>query len=235
MGKRKLQRFKENLTFPNFIQPDYSNFKGTYPLKGRWSSEFFKNNNPVVLELGCGKGEYAVGLAELNPQINFIGIDIKGSRMWKGCKYSNMNNISNVAFLRTRIDFIEQFFDKEEISEIWLTFPDPQRKKYKNKKRLTSPLFLSRYSNILKKNHLIHLKTDSLPLFEYTLEVISENAHKLHYHTFDINEADTPEEVKSIKTFYEKKFLDQGLMIKYLRFSLMPDTRLQMQHSDVNP
>ncbi len=220
MGKKKLQRFEENLTFPNFLQPKYAEIKNSYPLKGNWNSMLFKNNKPITLELGCGKGEYTVGLAEKYPDKNFIGLDIKGSRMWNGCKYSNVNKLTNVAFLRTRIDFIELFFDKEEVSEIWITFPDPQLKKSKNKKRLTSPLFLQRYSNILQKENQIHLKTDNTSLYEYTLEVIRESNLTLHYNTSDVYNSDAPEEVRSIQTFYESKWLKEGIKIKYLRFSL---------------
>ncbi len=220
VGKKKLQRFAENLAFPNYIQPEYTDIKDSYPLKGKWNADFFRNENPIILELGCGKGEYTVGLAEKYPDRNFIGLDIKGSRMWKGCKYSNEKKLDNVAFLRTRIDFIELFFDNNEISEIWITFPDPQPKKSKNKKRLTSPLFLKRYSNILKKENLIHLKTDNTSLYEFTLEVIKENDLILHYKTDDVYNSDAPEEVKSIQTFYEQKWLTEEIKIKYIRFSL---------------
>ena len=174
MGKNKLQRFAENLTFDNFFQPTYDEISTGYFLKGKWASDFFKNNNPIVLELGCGKGEYSVGLARRYPDKNFIGLDIKGARMWRGCKTAVDENIQNIAFLRTRIELIEHYFAENEISEIWITFPDPQPRRIKENKRLTSPAFLKRYASILKKDLIIHLKTDAFLLYFYTMEIIKK-------------------------------------------------------------
>jgi tRNA (guanine-N7-)-methyltransferase len=198
-----------------------------HPMKGKWNSDFFKNDHPIVLELGCGKGEYTVGLAQRYPHKNFIGVDIKGNRIWLGAKQALDSNMSNVAFMRTRIDFIEAVFDKNEVSEIWITFPDPQPQKTRARKRLTSPPFLNRYKNILAPGGLIHLKTDSFLLYEYTLEVIKENNYQLLEHTNDLygkrditHFGDDLGEVGAIKTFYEKKFSDLGFKINYIRFRM---------------
>lgn len=198
-----------------------------FKMKGKWNSEFFKNDHPVVLELGCGKGEYTVGLAQRYPEKNFIGVDIKGNRIWMGAKHAIETRLENAAFLRTRIDFIEACFDKNEVSEIWITFPDPQPQQPRARKRLTSPQFLNRYKNIIKSDGLIHLKTDSHPLYEYTLEVIKENNYELLEHTDDLygkreitHFGDDLGEVGAIKTYYEKKFSDLGFKINYLRFRM---------------
>ncbi len=220
MGKRKLQQFAENLTFNNLFQPSILEIKQGFLLKGKWHTEFFNNDHPIILELGCGKGEYTVRLAKRYKDKNFIGIDIKGARMWQGCKYSNEQKMKNVAFIRTRIEMIEHFFCQNEVSEIWLTFPDPQLKISKTGKRLTSPPFLNRYSNILHPGNVIHLKTDNAKLYEYTLKVIDEHKHHLLYSTDDVYNSDAPEEVRSIITFYEQKFIDEGLKIHYLEFKL---------------
>ena len=169
MGKDKLKRFYELNTFTNVLQPSLNEIKPAHKIKGKWNLEF-KNDNPIVLELGCGKGEYTVGLAKLNPDVNFIGVDIKGARIWRGAKTTNDENIENVRFLRTKIDFIDHFFTKDEVSDIWLTFSDPQPKR--PRKRLTSPLFIDRYKKILCPNGIIHLKTDSNLLYHYTLDEI---------------------------------------------------------------
>jgi tRNA (guanine-N7-)-methyltransferase len=192
--------------------------KEGFSLKGYWHEDFFKNENPISLELGCGKGEYTVGLAERYPAKNFIGIDIKGARMWKGCKIAYENVIRNVAFIRSKIEFITNFFEKGEVSEIWLTFPDPQLKK--ERKRLSSPMFLERYRQILNEDHLIHLKTDSVDLFKYTLAMIENEGHELLYSNDDIYNKTAPDEVRSIRTFYEEKFLEKGMTIHYLKFKL---------------
>ena len=178
MGKDKIRKFKENETFKCLIQPRMDEVIGKeHPLKGNWDKEVFHNGNPIVLELGCGKGEYTIALAGRFPDKNYIGVDIKGARLWKGAKYAHEHNMPNVAFLRTRIDFIDSFFGPDEVSEIWLTFSDPQPKK--PNKRLSSPVFLERYSHFLKKDGTMHLKTDSQLLHESTLEVIKEGNLRL--------------------------------------------------------
>src|SRR5690606_17521039 len=186
-SKNKLKRFKENETFSNVIQPTREEVvSGDFYLKGKWNQEIFKNDNPIVLELGCGKGEYSVGLSQKYPNKNFIGIDIKGARMWVGAKQAEALNLNNVAFLRTRIDFIEQAFAKDEVDEIWITFPDPQPQKTRERKRLTHLRFLERYRNLLKKGGIVHLKTDSRLLYDFTLEVIKDNKLELIVHTPDL-------------------------------------------------
>ena len=176
MGKDKLKRFAEVETFNNVIQPDIKNLDSNHETKGLWHKKF-GNSNSIILELGCGKGEYTVGLAKKFPNMNFIGIDIKGSRIWRGAKTCIEENIQNVFFLRSKVDFINHFFDKNEVSEIWLTFSDPQPKK--PRKRLTSPLFIDRYKKILKKEGVIHLKTDSDLLYEYTIDEISSKNYEI--------------------------------------------------------
>jgi len=218
--KKKLQRFAENETFKNMFQPTYDEVKDGYFMKGKWVKDFFKNNNPIILELGCGKGEYTVGLAEKYPLKNFIGIDLKGARMWRGCKTSNENNMENVAFIRSKINHIDKIFDNNEIEEIWITFPDPQPKNHREKKRLTSPQFLEKYKEILNQNGIIHLKTDNSFLFHYTLEIIQEYKHKLIFQTPDLYKSGITEDVILFKTFYEKMFLEKEIKIKYLKFSL---------------
>ena len=191
-----------------------------FKLKGKWNSDYFKNNNPIVLELGCGKGEYSNGLAEKYPDKNFIGIDIKGARIWRGSKNAQEKNLNNVCFLRTQIEYIEGCFSKDEVSEIWITFPDPQPNK--EKKRLTHLVFLNRYKNVLKNNGIVHLKTDSVELYDFTLDVIKENKITLLDSTNDLygNSQPEREEVKSIKTHYEKLFTAKGKKITYLKFQL---------------
>lgn len=223
MSKGKLEKFAENLTFPNLFQPDYEEIKQGFKLKGNWRADFFKNENPIVLELGCGKGEYTIGLGQKYLDKNFIGIDWKGARLWRGCRNSKEANLTNVAFVRAKIEHIQDFFSENEIDEIWITFPDPQPKFSKQNKRLTSPRFLQRYKSILKPNSLIHFKTDNEPLFDYTLEVIESCQHKLHIAVKDIYNYDGLEEVKSIKTYYEKLFNDQGFDINYLNFTINPN------------
>lgn len=221
MGKNKYKRFQENLTFTNLIQPEFNRiFNKDHELKGRWREVFFKNDNPIVLELGCGRGEYTVALGEMFPGKNFIGIDIKGARMWRGAKTATENNMANVGFLRTRIEFINSFFGKDEIDEIWITFPDPQLKKTRVKKRLTSPEFLGYYSKFTKPEAFIHLKTDSRHLHEYTKAVIAINKLETFTADNDIYGNGTADEILSIKTTYEAKFLSEGLPITYLKFSL---------------
>ncbi|MBI4930513.1 MAG: tRNA (guanosine(46)-N7)-methyltransferase TrmB [Bacteroidetes bacterium] len=218
MPKNKLQRFAELRTFENVHEFLFTERKNDFKLKGKWNKEYFKNENPIVLELGCGKGEYSIGLAEKYFNKNFIGLDIKGARIWRGSKNAQEKNLHNVAFLRTQIEFIESCFAKDEVSEIWLTFPDPQPNK--EKKRLTHMIFLNRYKNVLKPNGIVHLKTDSAELHEFTLEVITENKINLLDSTNDLygNSEPAREEVKSIKTHYEKLFTAKGKKITYLKF-----------------
>ncbi|MBL7917330.1 MAG: tRNA (guanosine(46)-N7)-methyltransferase TrmB [Bacteroidia bacterium] len=190
--------------------------------KGKWREQFFKNNNPIVLELGCGKGEYTVGLGEKNRNKNFIGVDLKGNRIWTGAKYALENKLDNIAFLRSRIDFIENCFEKDEVDEIWITFPDPQPQKTRARKRLTNIRFLNYYKKILKPGGIIHLKTDSTSLYEYTLEVLKENNFPIIWHTNNLYK-DCPtdrKELIEIKTYYEKLFTERGEDIKYILFQL---------------
>ena len=221
MGKNKLQRFAENDTFPNLIQPPFSEvFKTDHPLKGFWNEKIFKNENPIVLELGCGKGEYTVGLGKMYPEKNFIGIDIKGARLWRGAKTAHQDKLNNVAFLRTRIEHITSFFSKDEVSEIWVTFPDPQLKRVRVTKRLTSSIFLNNYKTFLKKNGIVHLKTDSIDLHHYTKSIVEFNNLKVHSCTDDPYGIATDDPILSIKTFYEEQYLEKGLPITYLSFEL---------------
>lgn len=220
MAKRKLERFAETKTFPHFFQPHYYELVEGFPLRGKWNSDFFKKPAPIVLELGCGKGEFTVGLAERFPEKNYIGMDVKGSRMWRGAKTSYENKMENVAFVRSKIQGINFIFDQQEVDEFWITFPDPHPNKPGTKKRLTSPEFLDRYRKIAKPGSVIHLKTDSTLLFEYTLEVINEQNLKLLFHTFDVDKNPGCEVVLSIRTFYEEMFRNEGVSIKYLKFIL---------------
>ena len=223
MGKNKLLHFEENKTFPNFFQPNFEEFREGYRLKGKWNSMFFKNDNPLVLELGCGKGEYSVGLAEKYPDRNFIGIDKKGARMWRGAKTSMEERISNVAFLRIKIDQIGYCFDRHEVDELWITFPDPVIKKRREARRLTSPKFMKIYRTILKPEGIIHLKTDNAGFFTYTLEVISSVGALVTFQTDDLYRSGYTGDAPEIQTFYEKKYLEEGVPIKYLQFKFRND------------
>jgi len=218
--KRKLERFAENETFKHFFQPNYQQLAEGFALKGKWNKEFFKNKNPIVLELGCGKGEFTVGLAQRYPDKNFIGMDIKGARIWRGAKTVQQENMKNVAFVRTRIQLIDHFFNASEVDEIWITFPDPQPQKPRTKKRLTSPEFLNRYRVICNRNCIVHLKTDNTTFFDFTLEVIKEQNLPLLYHTCDVDKNPGGDDVVSIQTHYEMLFREQGEKIKYLKFGL---------------
>lgn len=224
-SKNKLKRFEENKTFANVIQPSRDELlQNNFPYKGRWNELYFKNNHPIVLELGCGKGEYSVGLAQQNPHKNFIGIDIKGARFWRGAKTAVTQQINNVAFLRTQIELIECCFAPEEVSEIWITFPDPQIKYKRTKHRLTNADFLTRYQHILAPEGYIHLKTDSEFMHGYTLGLLHGAGHKVLYVNHNIYNSDgVPEEVTEIKTFYEQFYLEQNKPITYIRFQIKKD------------
>lgn len=224
MGKNKLARFAENKILPNVIQPTRQEALEGFHLKGKWRSEVFKNNNPIVLELGCGKGEYSVGLAEAFPEKNFIGVDIKGARFWFGAKEAIEKNLKNAAFLRTQIELIDYFFDQNEVDEIWITFPDPQIKYKRTKHRLTHPDFLQRYKNILKPDGIIHLKTDSEFLHGYTLGFLQGAGHEIitaHHDIYGAPEYDPGTELlREIKTYYEELFSAKGKTITYIKFRL---------------
>jgi tRNA (guanine-N7-)-methyltransferase len=222
VSKNKLERFAQLGTFTNVIQPEVEEILNKdHTLKGKWKSLFFNNNHPIVLELGCGKGEYTIGLAERYPEKNFIGIDIKGARMWIGASYSFHNGLKNVGFLRARIDHISSLFAAGEIDEIWITFPDPQIKRSRAKKRLTSSNFLKFYKQFIAPGGMIHLKTDSTFLFDYTYQLCKCNAIDIKISTNDLyHSAIDNEALLSIKTFYESQFLAKGIPIKYLCFTL---------------
>jgi tRNA (guanine-N7-)-methyltransferase len=226
VGKNKYLRFCENETFSLLYQPAFEEvFRRDFRLKGAWREQVFHNNNPVVLELGCGKGEYTVTLALRFPEKNFIGIDIKGARLWRGAKTATEKQLQNVAFIRTRIDFIESFFAPREIDEIWITFPDPQPNAAR--KRLTSPLFLTRYRKFLTPGGHIHLKTDSRLLHDYTKALAEHNHLKVWESNTDIYGSEFASEVLSIKTHYEQLFLKKGLPITYLKFGIDGNDVLQ--------
>ena len=219
MAKNKLKRFEDMAGYTNVISPKFEEvFRADFKLKGRWAKDVFGNSNPIVLELGCGKGEYTVALARKDPEKNFIGVDIKGARMWVGATDALQNKLTNVAFLRTRIEFITSCFAPDELSEIWLTFPDPQPQQSRENKRLTSIRFLRAYQNIMHKNGIIHLKTDSDSLFEYTCQVVKENNMTVLACTNDLYNSDYPDDILSVQTYYEKKFKEKGFTIKYLKF-----------------
>ena len=223
MPKNKLKKFAEINSFPNVIQPKLCYDDGSdFRFKGQWNHACFGNKNPIILEVGCGKGEYTVSLGKAYPQHNFIGIDIKGDRIWKGAKDALNKGLQNVAFLRTQAEHINTFFGEKEISGIWLTFPDPQEKKARTKKRLTSPSFLERYHKILIPNSPIHLKTDNQLLFDYTLYIIREKKHRLLACIYDLYSDNSEVEtlLRDIQTYYEKIFLKEGKAIHYLKFSL---------------
>ncbi len=219
MAKRKLFKFAALDTFSNVFQAPFQD-KEDFTLKGKWNTDFFKNENPIVLELGCGKGEYTIALAQKHADKNFIGMDLKGDRIWMGAKTALENNLLNTAFIRTHIEFIEKFFTKDEVSEIWITFPDPQPNKPRIRKRLTSPNFLNRYKNIIKKSGIIHLKTDNSPLYDYTLEVIEEGKHNLLFNSSDLYKSNITDDILTVQTHYEKLFTQKGFTINYIKFKL---------------
>lgn len=218
MAKNKLHRFAENLTFDNLFQLTYPEAIEPFPFKGIWCKNYFKNSNPIVLELGCGRGEYTTGLAATNPLNNYIGIDHKGARIWRGAKTAKEDKLAHAAFVRMRIDFIENIFITDEVSEIWITFPEPQM--HKLHKRLTSPEFLEKYKNFVKKGGIIHLKTDNDLIYADTLAHVNSQGLQILYQTTDVYAAVVPVEVKSIQTFYEQMFLAKEKNINYLKFVL---------------
>lgn len=231
MGKNKLAKFADMEEFPHVFQvSSHAVREGqTFEMKGKWNEQFFKNNNPIVLELGCGKGEYTVGLGELYPDKNFIGVDIKGARIWSGAKASYQKGMKNVAFLRTNIEMIYHFFAENEVSEIWLTFPDPQMKKVT--KRLTATNFMKSYQQFLKSDGLVHLKTDSNFMFTYTCEMVKANQYPVVCSYNDLYASDLNDPILGIKTYYEQQWLDRGLTIKYIQFVL--ENRSEFTEPDV--
>lgn len=217
MANNKLAKFADMAIYKNVFQYTYKQLQqNTFPLKGKWAEKYFKNNNPIVLELGCGKGEYTVGLARYYPNKNFIGIDIKGARMWTGATDAIESKLDNVAFVRSRIEAIADFFGTNEVSEIWITFPEPQMKR--TNRRLTSCRFMKEYSKILKEDALIHLKTDSYFLYTYTKALIEENQIELLFDTSNLYQSEIESKELSIQTFYEKVWLSRGFNIKYLKY-----------------
>lgn len=214
MGKDKIRRFAEIAEFANVLQLDEGK-----PMAGKWSAGFFKNNSPLVLELACGKGEYTVNMAQLFPERNFIGVDYKGNRIWRGAKTAMEEGINNVGFLRIQIENITDYFLPGEVDEIWITFPDPQPQLSREKKRLTSPRFLAMYKQILKPGAIMHLKTDNDGLHAYTAGIIEEHGLKKHVQTEDLYHSEYADEVLSIKTYYERKYLKDNKNINYLKFS----------------
>jgi tRNA (guanine-N7-)-methyltransferase len=221
-SKNKLKRFRENETFSNVVQPTREEVvDGNFKLKGKWSSEFFKNKKPIVLELGCGKGEYSVGLAQAYPEKNFIGIDIKGARFWRGAKTALEEGLENVAFLRSQIELVDLLFAENEVDEIWITFPDPQIKYKRTKHRMTNSEFLQKYKKILKSEGIVNLKTDSEFMHGYTLGLLHGEGHEVLQANHNVYKNEySPKEVTGIQTFYEKQYLEQGKPITYVQFRI---------------
>lgn len=217
MAKKKLIHFQENLSFPFLFQFRYHELSKGFPLKGCWNEKFFGNSNPIILELGCGKGEYTVGLARAHPESNFIGIDIKGARLWKGCRTVSDEKLGNAAFIRSLVDHIEHFFGEGEISSLWITFPDPQPNK--ERKRLTSPRFLEKYHRLIKPGGSIHLKTDDREFYDYTFRTAVEYGYNPGFSSDDVYHSGTEEDVVKFQTYYENIWLSMGKKICYLRVS----------------
>ena len=219
-SKNKLKRFKQNETFANVVQPTREEvFNNSLDLRGNWGKQFFKNEHPLVLELGCGKGEYTVNLAKAHPNKNFLGVDIKGARFWRGAKTALEENLENVGFLRTQIELIDHLFEENEVDEIWITFPDPQIKYKRTKHRLTNPDFLTKYKKVLKPGGYVHLKTDSEFMHGYTLGLLSGLDEEIVYAHHDVyGNEHSPEEVTSIQTYYEGQYLEEGKKITYIKF-----------------
>lgn len=231
MGKKKLSRFTELEHFDRVFQPPFEEaFQKDYYLKGNWNKEVFRNDSPIILELGCGKGEYTVGLARNHTDCNYLGVDIKGARIWQGARTIHEEELTNAAFLRTRIEMIGSFFARSEVDELWITFPDPQEKRRRLKKRLTGALFLNRYRQFLKDNGIVHLKTDNRQLFQDTLELARYNALTVEQSSQDIYREDWEGDMVSIQTYYEKRFLAEGHPIHYIRFQL-PENRIIKEFS----
>ncbi len=219
MGKGKLLKFNELLSFEHVVQAPFNVVEhNDFQLKGKWGKEFFKNENPLILELGCGKGEYTVALAAKNAGVNYMGVDIKGARLWRGAKLAKEQGLTNVGFLRANIEQITQFYGASEVAEIWLTFPDPQMEK--TRKRLTSTTFLNKYREFLKPGGIIHLKTDSNFQYNYTRELVKLNKFEILAETDDVYEWEHLDDTLRIRTFYEKQWLDRGIKIKYIAFRL---------------
>ena len=221
-SKNKLKRFKENETFDNVFQPSRSDLVNSdYLMKGEWRKTFFKNNNPLILELGCGRGEYTINLAERFPNKNFIGIDIKGARFWRGAKTAVENKMPNVAFLRTQIELVDKAFAENEIDEIWITFPDPQIKYKRTKHRMTNSVFLKRYKTILKPDGIVNLKTDSEFMHGYTLGLLHGEGHEVLYANHNVyHQEGSPSEVTEIQTYYESLYLEDNKPITYIKFKI---------------
>lgn len=220
MGRNKLKKFSEIGESHLVVEENKPNFG---QLKGKWAADFFQNSNELILEIGCGKGEYTIGMATLFPNRNFVGIDIKGARLWKGSNLAEEAGLSNVGFLRTYAEGLLDHFGENEVSEIWITFPDPRPRLGDSKKRLTSPRFQAQYQKIIKPGGLVHFKTDSLELFDYTLEVLQEAKAKNLVFTHDLYNSDLQYHTLGIQTTYEKKFLAEGVPIKYLQYEVNND------------
>ena len=232
MGKNKLKKFSDMETYPHVFQFPFAVIQQSgFPMQGVWGKQFFGNDNPIVLELGCGKGEYTVGLARMFPDKNFIGVDVKGARMWSGAKQSLEEGLTNVAFLRTDIELIHHFFAAGEVSEIWITFPDPQMNKVR--KRLTSTRFMALYRQILNENGIVHLKSDSNFMFTYTRLMVEANAYPVLVMTDDLYHSDLVDPILAIKTFYEQQWLERGLNIKYIKFVCEQREKLNEPDEDI--
>ena len=225
MGKNKLKKYEQTLQFSNILQPDRQALFRGYEMKGHWQEAFFGNENPIIVELGAGKGETSLMLAAKYPDKNFIAIDIKGDRLLKGAREAAEKELQNIAFLRMQIEHILYAFEENEVDEFWITFPDPFPKKRRAKKRMTSARFLTLYEKVLRNEGVVHLKTDSTLMYEFTLETIHENNHLLHYSTADLySEQDANADATTLQTYYERKWLEENKIIKYLRFSLNPSS-----------